>query len=512
MKKGLFRNRRAKYGWMTLLLTVLLIATVVLANVLFSTLAERYSWYASLRGEVSYSVSDSCYSLLGAALAGQNADVNIIFCNTKENIEADATTSYVYKTATELASRFPEQVRVTCHNIHLNPNSVRQYGETLDPTTGETVEIPIATTCVIITNGDYHRVYNLTEFFVFAEGDTSQLWAYNGEKKLAAGILHAVGNDKPMACFTNNHGEVYYDYELLYLLDDAGYEVRYLDLYKDPIPEECTLLVSYNPNSDLTAADEVSATSEIDTVNAFLSKSGNAFLVFLGNSTPKLENYESFLADWGVETMYYKNSATGAAYRYTVQNSAQSLTSDGYTVYGAAANSGRAGELVKDLTRATVFQNATALRASNGFVSNGDGSYTKGNRTFHSLYEAGEGSVCWANGKAVSDEKASLLTLTEQQNADAGSSYVMVCSSVNYGTEDFLQSAVYGNTDTMMHAFGIFGKTNIPEGLTIKPFESTKISTVTTSQMWTWTLVLAILPAVVTTGVAVVYLVRRRRA
>ncbi len=513
MKKGLFRNRRARYGWMTLLLTVLLVATVVLANVLVSTLAKRYAWYVSLRGEVSYSVSESCYTLLGAVLEGQDADVNIIFCDTKENIQADVTVSTVYETASELAARFPSQVRVTCHDVLLNPESVRKYGQAVDLVTGETVDVPIATTCVIITNGDYHRVYNLTEFFVFAEGDTSQLWAYNGEKKLAAGILHAVSDEKkPMVCFANNHGEIYYDHELLYLLDDAGYTVRYLDLYKEPIPEECKLLVSYNPNSDLTAADGVSSVSEMDIINAFLAKSGNAFLVFLGNSTPKLENYESFLGEWGVETMYYENNATGASYRYTVQNAAQSLTSDGFTVYGDAATEGRAGELVNGLARATVFQNATALRAANGFLSNGDGSHTKDNRTVYSLFEAGEGSVCWANGNAVDDADVSLFTLTEQQNADAGYSYVAVSASVNYATEEFLQSAVYGNTDTMMRVLATFGKKNLPEGLTIKPFESTKISTVTTSQMWGWTLVLAILPAVVTTGAAVVYLVRRRRA
>lgn len=512
MRKGLFRNRRAKYGWMTVLLTVLLIATVVLANVLFSTLATRYSWYAPLRGAASYSVSEACYSLLGAVLNGQDADINIMFCNTKENIESDATLGYVYATATELANRFPEQIRVTCHDILLNPASVRQYGETLNIVTGETVEVPIATTCVIITNGDYHRVYNLQEFFVFEEGDTSKLWAYNGEKKLAAGILHAVGEDQPTVCFTNNHGEIYYDYELHYLLDDAGYRIRSLDLYKDPIPEDCTLLISYNPNSDLTAADGVSASSETDVINEFLSESGNAFLVFLGNSTPKLENYEAFLEDWGVETMYYENKATGAAYRYTVQNSAQSLTSDGYTVYGEAVSEGRSAELLDGLVRGTVFQNATSLRAANGFLPNGDGSYTKDDRTVYSLFRAGEGSVSWANGNAVDDAVSTLFTVTEQRNADAGCSYVAVCSSVNFATEEFLQSAVHGNTDTLMHTLGIFGKTGTPEGLTIKPFESTKISTVTTSQMWGWTLLLSITPAAVITVSAAVILIRRRRA
>ena len=111
---------------------------------------------------------------------------------------------------------------------------------------------------------------------------------------------------------------------------------------------------------------------------------------------------------------------------------------------------------------------------------------------------------------AVDDVQATLFALTEQKNSDAGSSYVGVSSSVDFATEEFLQSAVYGNTDTMLHLFHQLGKTYTPEGLTIKPFQSTEISTVTTAQMLRWTLVLAIVPAMVITVAAVLILVRRR--
>ena len=91
-------------------------------------------------------------------------------------------------------------------------------------------------------------------------------------------------------------------------------------------------------------------------------------------------------------------------------------------------------------------------------------------------------------------------------------SFVGVCASAEFATEEFLQSAVHGNSDTLMHLFGQMGKTHIPEGLTLKPFESTTISTVTTTQMWRWTLILAVTPAVVVTLAAVAILIKRRRA
>lgn len=511
MKKRMIRTRRARYGGMTVLLTVLLIAAIVLLNVLVSTLAKRYSWYTPMIGKADYQVTETCYTLLGSVLQSNNEKVRIIFCDTAENVQTSSTTSYVYDTATQLAARFPDRIAIECHNIWLNPDSVRAYTTTFDPATAENVKTTLKSTSVIIAGEDYYRVYDHSEFFVFEGGDTSKLWAYNGEKKLAAGILHALDTDAPIACLTNNHGEVFYDYEMLYLLDDAGYSLRYIDLYKDPIPEGCKLIISYNPNSDLTVSDGVSAISEIDILNTFLATSGNSFLLFLEDGTPALPNFESFLSEWGVETCY-ATTANGAEYRYMVQDSSQSLTSDGYTIYGEAAKTGAAGDLLQGLTRKTVFKNATALRAANGFVNQGNGSYQKDDRTLYGLYTTGKQAVAWANGKPVDAASSMLFTLTEQTNSDAGKSWVAVCASVDFASEDFLQSAVYGNTDTMMRLFSGLGKTNTPQGLTLKPFESVTISSVTTAQMWRWTLILALIPAVATVALGVLILVRRRRA
>ncbi len=145
-------------------------------------------------------------------------------------------------------------------------------------------------------------------------------------------------------------------------------------------------------------------------------------------------------------------------------------------------------------------------------MSGGDGSYTKGNRTLYSLFGSGSGAVAWANGKPVDATSSMLMTLTEQTNTDSGASYVGVCASVDFASEDFLQSAVYGNTDTMMRLFTILGKENTPEGLTIKPFTNTKISTITTAEMWKTTVILAVIPAVICAGLGIFVPVRRRRA
>ncbi len=511
MRNHFIRDKRVRFGSITVLLIVLVIAVTVLVNAVFGALANRYLWYSYMNGYGAFEVTEDCYAILAEGLAQNPGEqVEIIFCNLPEKLCEETTTEYVYTTATSIAERFPDRVKVSCHDILINPDSVRAYRTTLDPITGDTIETNLKKDSVIIVGKDYHRVYSLTEFFVFEDGDTSKLWAYNGEKKLASGILRAVAPTTKMVCLTNNHGEIFYDYELLYLLDDAGYGITYMDLTVDKIPENCHLIISYNPNSDLMA-DGVSVISECDILDDFLSKEGNAFLVFMENGTPSLPNFEKYLGEWGVGFSYYTNPTTKNSYRYMVQDSAGSLTSDGYTIYGYGAEQGRAHELVGDPLRRTVFKNATALYAAQGFENRGDGSYVKGDRTMYSLYTAGDNAVSWANGAPVAADEAILMSLTEQ-TCGAGRSYVGVVASVDFSEETFLQSAVHGNSDTLLKLLREVNGGILPYGLTIKPFESTTISSVTTTQMWRWTLLLALTPALLFTALGVVILVKRRHA
>ncbi len=517
MKKHWIRNRKARWGGISALLTILVVTVAVLANAVLGELTERYLLYGDMRPDTPFDVSESCYAMVEAVLAdakaesGQAAEIEIIFCDL-ESALAETQESYdVWTTAKALEARFDE-ITVHCYDILTDPGKIKGYTESVDLLTGETMETTIYSDSVIVTSGDYHRVYQLIEFFVFEGTETEEPWAYDGEKKLASAILRAVDTDKPIACLTGNHGEVFEDDELLLLLDDAGYTVMYTDLYQDSIPERCELIVCYNPNTDLIS-DELSAVSEVDILDEFLSKDGNAFLVFLGNGTPSLPNLEAYLAGWGVSTRY-ATATSGAEYRYTVQDTSQSLTADGYTIYGETTGSEAAAKALEGLSRPVVFKNATSLAvASTGYVDQQNGTYqnTKGDRVMYPLYRAGENALSWANGAVVDSSTSLLMTLTEQ-TLEGGSSHVGVVSSVDFSSERFLQSAVYGNGDLLQRLLGLCGKERTAEGLTIKPFASTEISTVTTSQMLSWTLSLALIPAAVLSVVALAVLIRRRRA
>ena len=514
MKKQFFKNRRAKYGGISVLLTVLLLVCVLLANTLFGTLAARYGWAADMHPAQTFPVGEKSAALVKAALdaAGvtEGAKVQLHFCDSPENLEAGTYSSYVYATAKEFAGR-DERIEIVYHDILHDPGSVAGYltSTVIDSETGTATEqeITLQTTSVIITFGTYHRAYSIREFFQWEGSDSSTPTAYAGERKLAAGILRATAPNAPVACLTNNHGEVFYDTEVLYLLDDAGYRLDFVDLTKSVIPEECSLLVCFNPNNDLAEKSAVSAISEKEILDSFLSVPGRALLVFLESRTPNLKNLDAYLSEWGIAPCYA--SGETADYRYMIRDDMSSLTSDGYTIPGKKNQNGLAGEVTKGVSQTPVFPGASGFRVASGFVPAADGAYEKGNRRVTALYESGSGAVAWANGKAVDADPVGLMAYSEQ-TLEGGVSRVAVVFSVNFATREWLQPTAYGNGDLLLRLTEKMNGNTTVAGIPAAAFPSSVMHGLSRAERIGWTAALILLPVVVVTSIAVPVLLRRK--
>lgn len=94
-----------------------------------------------------------------------------------------------------------------------------------------------------------------------------------------------------------------------HILTDAGYLVKTIDLRTEEIPAECSLLITYSPETDLLTSADVSDVSETDKIEAFLGRGGN-YMVFLGTSSKVLPNLESLLDDWGIRGDTFTVTAT----------------------------------------------------------------------------------------------------------------------------------------------------------------------------------------------------------
>ena len=541
------RSRRFRYGSMSVVITALVIAAIVIFNVIFSALASKYLWYVDLTREGIYTLSDNCKELLGETFetvvdrreqegVSEPLKVTIKFCDLEDNIMEVTAQRYVLMTARELANRFPEYIDIEFINIWENPTAVEKYKSS--------VYTAINSSDVIIESGSEFRAYKINSFYLTNSGE-SDPWAYFGEKRFASAILAVTQAESPVAGVLTGHGEVFTDAELVYLLELAGYEVQLIDdLANTTLPDNCRLLVCYNPTTDFLAADGISEISEIAVLDEFLAGENHSLMVFMSPSSPVLPNLENYLALWGIAFGRYSDAA-GNLYPCTVKDADNALTGDGLTFIGQYNTTGLGASITEELRsvsqpRRVVFKNALPITISDSYeewreIDEDTGeSYSFGikslgsgyTREIHSIFDAADSAVLMANGKQVATSDSanpySLMTISRQLRATQEdsygfsyadqSSYVLACGSTEYAAEALIQSSTYGNSEVLLHALIDMGKESVPSSLEVMPFSDTTIDTLTIKRANAYTVGLTVVPAVLIFGIGIFVIVRRKYA
>lgn len=561
MKQG--TERKLRYGGVTAILTALIIAAVIVVNVIFSALSEKFLWYADLTPPLLFTLSDNCIDLLekgdeefesasttetiDAIRAEKKAEdsgfkdedlmIRLIFCDTEAAWKESTMRLYVHQTAEQLEAAFPDYIEVVEHDILWNPSAVSQY------------EGVYSTSQVIIEFGTEYRVRTLDDFYEYEDDTNSTLWAYNGEKVFASSILSVTRAESPVAGIVTNHGEQVTD-EFVNTLELAGFKVEYIDLsampdetYEgeieeySPIPATCRLLVICNPTADFLEVgerDDETTLNEINRLDDFLvgdvTGMKGSLMVFIASET-RLDNLEGYLSeDWGV--VFNRDEATSAPYR--VIDESQSLDYEvGSTIRAEYVTEGPGSELTSPLwegiesPRPVIFKDANTLSFSPTFTV-GDGSATGRSpygtgRTVYDLFVSSESAYATVGGVKVAQATAynpfKLMTITietestqENQWGDSvtNGSYVIACGSPDFASKAFLQSTAYGNGAFLEYALRQVGQEVVPVGLTFKVFNDTTMDTVTTAAATQYTVVLTVLPVIVALGAGIFVLIRRK--
>ena len=555
-------SRKLRYGGVTLALTTLILAVVIIVNVIFTALAQKFLWYADLTPELLFTLSDNCVDLIAngddtyeqsfspiemvdkARAEKRAADpsfkdedlmIRVIFCDDPDAWEETTSSRYVYETAKQLEAQFPNYISVENHNVIWNPSAVSKYG------------IYVGTTSVIVEFGTEYRVRDVRSFYTYSDSTSTEPWAYNGEKIFASSILAVTRAESPVACLTTNHGERLSDTELLTTLDTAGFQVQELNLSTDEIPENCRLIVVFDPQTDFLVRDGFSSdVDEIDKLDRFLDED-NSLMVFMSpDLTSPLQNFEAYLEEWGVSYDRQKTEEAGQTtyHPYIVRDTTQSLTVDGYTIKGEYYTKGGEGaQLTYDMTNEVVnppmmvFRDAMSISFSELYspehyvdeesgvtydyaVYNVDGTYRK----VYDVFTTGENAVAMANGQQVAKASAvnplKLMTVSTEsrmvvENETLGTgmnetSYVIACGSTDFASQSLLQSNSYGNSTFLEYALRAIGKEPVPVGVKFKPFGDYTIDTITTSEATQYTVVLTVVPALLALGSGIFVIVRRK--
>ncbi len=508
---NLTHTKKFRHGSVSVALTVVVIAAVILLNAIFTALSQKYLWYIDMTPEPRFTLSEEAKEVLEAM--DTSKEVNIILCDEKYAWEEDTIQLEVLKTALDIELLCPN-VHVRYTDIYTNPSSVSEYREL----TGKN----ITTQSVIVTCENAVRVYNLEDFFVLDSNDYVD--GYDGEQVFVSSLLSVTQASAPMACITSNHGEVYSE-ALLKLLEQIGFQIKAVDLTTEDLPAECRLLVIFDPQSDFVVGG-LSEVSEISKIEEFLDKN-NSMMVFVDKDTPYLQNLEQLLAEWGIEI-----ARTDDNDNTVIEDLASSLSVNGYTNKAIYEEGGMGADITKHMrengVRKTVaFPNTTALRFSSLYqetrFEDYRSAYYSGNverRTCYNVFFSSPSAVAKAKGETVSQASENLpytyMMLSCQTDADDANnaikhSFVLACASTDFASAAALDRS-YGNASVLSYACNTMGSLVVPVSLDCKYYASMQITSITAQAANQFTVIFTVIPASIVFIAGIYVMIRRKHA
>ena len=600
MKLGNGWERKLRHGSASLGLCIIVLVAVLLLNIGMTALCTSQFWFIDLTPQSTYTVyqeynnlqkQSGLYTLMDETVnyldiiindANEDRDepvkVDIIFCAEPDLLTKTDSMRYVYYTALALQKEFPDTIKVSWRDVWSNPSSVDMYRSTSYSN--------IYPSNVIVASGTEFRISSARSFYTYdSESSTDYPIGYNGQKQFVKQILDVTGAEAPICCLTINHGEPFAGLDLndranwaeygefMNVIEGAGYEIQFLDLEKDEIPENCRLILTFDPQEDFVSVfgNENATVSEAKKLDAFLDKA-YSFMVFMDADTPHLPNLEEYLEIWGIKYQRANgqlsvDDTTLIKGNYVIQDSSHALdgVGDAFIAQYPVGN-GIGAAAMSDIVSAgmepkVIFGNAIPIAYSStydiGYVmadkENGTPAYTYAyesrdgwNRMVYDVFRAGTAEAkanfsVKANGQQLVDENGdpivgtgvfNVMTISaERRTVGEGMGYTsvnqpsFVCAvgSTEVASDELLKSTSYGNTDALLSVLRYVGREVNPVGLSFLTLYDMQIAqdqymvtdATTGAQaiapgIITATVILTVLPALTMTITGVVVLVRRR--
>ena len=561
MKMKTSTGRKLRYGGTSVAITALIIAVVIILNAIMTLLTKRFMWYGDMTPDLHFTISDECYDLIGevkddeintpvemidkfraenktynqenglsegtAGYRDENVKINILFPVEPDALESDDTTLYVKENAEELRAKFPNYITTEYVNAISNPKRFEKYLSS----NMETISLD----SVIIECGTEYRVRTLRSFYIF---DKETPYAYNGEKAFASSILAVTRAEAPLACYTVNHGESFplsaevdengnQLVPFLDVLENAGYRAQPIDLSAEEIPEECRLLITFDPKQDFISGNTgLQKQGELKKLDDYLADR-NAFMVFIAPTTGKLENLEEFLEEWGLAIR--RNGDDPLVIR-----DAQNSNLNNYeAVIGKYDVNDIMDGWASGLSAKVIFEEAMAIEYardykittqplasddSKSFEIGGNIAYNRAVFTMFKSYETASGYAAGTEvAKATASDPFKLMGVSvethyeqEKYSLIEDSAYVILCGSTDFASDKYLYSNSYGNEDLLLSVFQMCGREPVPVGLDFKEFANYEIEEISTGDATKYTVALTVAPIVIALCAGVFVLVRRK--
>ena len=558
MKIKTSTGRKIRYGGTSIALTALIIAVVIILNAIMTLLTKRFMWYGDLTPDLHFTLSQDFFDLIGKVdseddidtpiemvdkfraenkayneenglsegdegYRDENVMINIIFPVEEDVLTSDDASLYVIQNAHELRSKFPDYITVKCIDAIREPKTFQKY---LSSNT-ETISLD----SVIIECGSDFRIPSLRKFYEF---DNDEPYAYKGEKTFASSILAVTRAETPLACYTINHGETFpisaevddngqNRIPFLETLEDAGYRIQAIDLSMQDIPEECRLLITFDPKQDFISGNTgLEKQGELKKLDEFL-EDRNSFMVFLDHTTGKLENLEEFLEEWGLAVRRKDGEPL------VIRDNTNSNLGNNQAIIADYDENDIMDGWAENINGKVIFKDAMVIEYAQDYnittqplASDETKSFQVGgnpayNRTVFTAFKSYDTATGHTSINDVKDSPFMLMGISvetsyqkEMYNVLPDSAYVMLCGSTDFAAPEYLISKAYANADFLTSAFQLSGREPVAVGLDMEPFANYKIEQISAGEATKYTVILTVAPIVITLCAGVFVLVRRK--
>ena len=294
--KGFFKSRGARRGAVSIVVTVLFIAAVILLNLVAAAFTNNHPLYIDVTENSSFKLQDTTVEYLDTV----EKDVSIYILQKESDFENGDSTNYKYYI----------QANKLIHNIASGNDHIDLHyvDLTSDPTfTADYPQVDWTSSHIaLVVSGDLYRVIDLTDMF----GYDAQQYQYYGvyvinSQKVEQAILTAVMNvtteNKTKVTLLSGQGEQDMS-AFTTLLENNAYEVENVSLLNGSISEDSEFVIIFDPDVDIDK-------DIYTTLSEWLENDGKygRHIIYFPNDQHDVAEYpnlNTLLSDYGMKLRY----------------------------------------------------------------------------------------------------------------------------------------------------------------------------------------------------------------
>lgn len=506
---GSGKGKRIKHGALSVAFTVIFVAAIVLINVIFNMVLDRFDIAADLTDKAIYSIDGSTAEYL----AGIDDSVSIIV--TAEENAFENTYEY-FKQVSEIAKRFANsnpRFTVEYRDLDENPTFYAKYGATL--TVGSIiVESEKTGRYVIVTQEDYlsPKYYFMNpstgqstevsyeEYYYYYQMGYGYVEYYAAaERSLLSAVMNVTNENPVRVAFLTGYGANDNNSPFGDLLESNAFTVEALDIANvERIDPDIDFAVLFAPLYDYDNDD-------INKLDVWLDNGGmygKSLLYVPAAQVDVLPKLNSYLREWGLSLESGYVYQTNTDYGYIASPTYQQFTledsdySSGIDVTTKATQADRMKPITILFEESSIYVTAPIISTYSGAViapfdmEDWDPSQAESSGTYVIAAESNK---------------------TRFEGFDPYRSRVFVISGEYFLDQAFLNASSINNADIMLSIFNtVSDKADIEISVTPQAFGVATFE-ITGSQAQTITIVFAVVIPLLVIAAGVVVIIRRKR-